>query len=123
MCLQDQRMAAGGTARIRNDTVPAAGPVAMPDVTRALWVGVFTTTGVAVQLFYPSNAGIPFPLPHDAEIVGPTGAFGYYSRDICGSLFLGPLTYTADGVLSYQVTWFEADAETYHAIQPRPFEG
>lgn len=116
-------MSLGATAYIRNDAVPAAGNVTLPDLTRALWLGVFTTTGIAVQVFYNGRQGVPIPLPRDAEIVGPAGAFGYYSSDICGNMLSPQLFYVADGVLSYQITWNEMDAETQHAIQPKPFEG
>lgn len=116
MCLQDQRMAAGGTLFTRIDTVPAAGKVALPDLTQALWFGMFDSTGAPVQVFYKDTTTFANALPRDGHMAGPLQTFGHYSRDPCGSLFRGPLFYTADGVKSYYVQWFVMDPGTFGAI-------
>ena len=123
MCLQDLRIAAGGTPNVRVDTVPAAGNVTLPDLTDALWVGVFDGAGAAVQVFFPSRQGTLIRLPRNAEMVGLAGATGYYTRDHCGPMFGSSLVYVADGVSSYTITWLEMDAETFNAIQPQPYPG
>lgn len=123
MCIQDQRMAAGGTFQQRVDTAPGAVQVTLPDMSRSLWFGVFTDAGVAVQVFLKSSAGLQFALPRNAEYVGLAGAQGYYSRNQCGSMFLGPLVYLGVLATNYVITWFEMDAETSYAIQPQPYLG
>lgn len=122
MCLQDQRIAAGGTFDATAVT-PGLGNQSLPDMSNMLWFSVSDTTGGAVVVFYKTTVGATNFLPRHSEYIGPLGAPIYYLREQCGSLFLGPLLFAADGIKTYIIQTMRMDSETVNAIQPKQFPG
>lgn len=119
MCIADLQVAARGTFKSSSAT-PTAGNVPLGDMSRALWISVYESTGVGVQVYINGGSTPDKALPRDTTLAANGTGLGFYHRQSCGPMFGNQLSYVADGVKTYCVTWLEMDQDTYSEIVNPP---